>query len=275
MKNEHPLVSVILAAYNAEKFISLAIQSVLEQTYPHWELLITNDGSTDGTSTVLSSFTDKRITIFSQPNKGVSAARNTALQHMKGKYFTFLDADDTLPKESLAIRINYLENNAHASILAGSVAFFNSEGPQKKWTPHFNGNPLPHFVRLDEKVFCNPSLVFRVRPGIHYSFKEGMTHVEDLLFYTTIVSQQEHDYHSIDRVIYNYRLSEGTAMANLSGLENGYWTFYESVKHLPNVLQVDVRYLKKRIVRIMARSYLGAGRVTDALLVLGKLLSTN
>ena len=271
--NSGPLVSIIMAAYNAERFISSAITSVLDQTYPDWELLITNDGSTDATASVLSSFTDKRISTFSQPNKGVSAARNAGLRHMKGKYFTFLDADDTLPKESLATRINYLEDHTQASILAGCVVFFNSHGPQRKWTPHFSGNPLTNFVRVDENVFCNPSLVFRVKSNIDYSFKEGMTHVEDLLFITSIVSQQEHDYHSVDSVVYNYRLSEGTAMANLSGLENGYWTFYESVKKFPNVLQEDVRYLKKRIIRIMARSYLASGRVLDAVFVLRKFFS--
>ena len=94
MPTTSPLVSVIMPAYNAEKTISRAIDSVLNQTYANTELLIINDGSTDGTIDVVGQYKDSRITLINQPNKGPSNARNTGMEYVKGAYISFIDSDD-------------------------------------------------------------------------------------------------------------------------------------------------------------------------------------
>lgn len=266
-----PLVSVIMPAYNAEKYIAESVQSVLNQTYTNWELLVTNDGSTDNSESVVRSLGDPRIKIFCQQNRGVSAARNVALDNMQGDYFTFLDADDLLPSDSLSKRIAFAEKSHDTDMVAGAVSFFKPNGEEKRWHPNFNGDPLQAFIRIDEKVFCNPSLLIRRKPSISYRFKEGMSHVEDLLFFVSIASQQAHRYAFLDDVVYKYRVTGNSAMKNLKGLENGYWTFFESVKNLPNALPQNVRYLKWRIVRIMILSYLAGGRVLSAVSVVPKI----
>jgi teichuronic acid biosynthesis glycosyltransferase TuaG len=91
------LVSIIMPVFNAGQFIEQAVQSVLDQTYGNWELLIVNDGSTDDSLHVVQKFNDERIFIFHQANRGVSAARNAGLANMRGEFFCFLDADDILP----------------------------------------------------------------------------------------------------------------------------------------------------------------------------------
>ena len=83
-----------MPAYNAEAYIKDAIQSVLDQSYAHLELIITNDGSRDGTLSIIHSFSDERIVLIDQENQGVSAARNAALKRMSGELFCFLDADN-------------------------------------------------------------------------------------------------------------------------------------------------------------------------------------
>ena len=90
------LVSIITPLYNGEKFIAQTIQSVLEQTYKDWEMLIVNDGSTDNSLQVAQQFAeqDKRIHVYSQPNAGSAAARNNGIRHAKGRYIALLDADD-------------------------------------------------------------------------------------------------------------------------------------------------------------------------------------
>ena len=108
---DFPLISIIMPAYNAEKFISAAISSVLDQTYSNWELLIVNDGSTDSTLEIIGSFRDDRIHTFNQENYGVSASRNIALKYMKGSYFCFLDADDMFPSISLESRLFMFQSN--------------------------------------------------------------------------------------------------------------------------------------------------------------------
>lgn len=98
-----PFFSIIIPLYNKSAFIGSTLEHVLQQTYPDYEVIIVNDGSTDDSLDRAKQFSDERIRLFSQGNKGVSAARNYGMTEAKGQYFCFLDADDEwLP--------NYLEN---------------------------------------------------------------------------------------------------------------------------------------------------------------------
>ena len=96
-----------MPAYNAEKYIAEAIQSVLDQTFQDWELLVIDDGSKDSTAKIVNSFSDPRIVLIQQENGGVSVARNAGLDLAKGKYITFLDADDAIPNYSIRERVDY------------------------------------------------------------------------------------------------------------------------------------------------------------------------
>lgn len=91
-----PIVSVIIPAYNAEAFIEKTLNSVLQQTYPHLEILVVDDGSKDCTAAIVESFCqrDSRIKFFRQQNRGVAAARNLAIQNSTGKYVAPVDSDD-------------------------------------------------------------------------------------------------------------------------------------------------------------------------------------
>lgn len=97
MEEKHPLVSVIMPVYNAEKTVERAIRSVQSQTCPDWELLAVDDGSADGSGAVCDRCAqeDARIRVFHTPNGGVSHARNTALQAARGEWIAFLDSDDS------------------------------------------------------------------------------------------------------------------------------------------------------------------------------------
>jgi len=97
-----PRVSVIMPVYNGEAFIAHAIQSVIAQTYPHWELIVVDDGSTDGTSSIVAGFSDSRIRYIYQENQGLAAARNTGIRAVRGDYVAFLDADDEWYPQFLA-----------------------------------------------------------------------------------------------------------------------------------------------------------------------------
>ena len=96
-------ISVILPVYNSEKYIEKAIDSVLGQTFTHFELIIVNDGSTDDTSEIISSFDDERIRIINQSNQGPGAARNNALKTVRSDYVMFLDSDDWYHPQALEI----------------------------------------------------------------------------------------------------------------------------------------------------------------------------
>mgnify|MGYP001603464510 FL=1 len=105
--------SIIIPLYNAEKYIAETIQSVLNQTYQNWELIIIDDGYIDFSSKIVTNFlNDNRISFNYQKNSGVSSARNNGFTKAYGKYITFLDADDVWLKDNLEEKISYLKNNA-------------------------------------------------------------------------------------------------------------------------------------------------------------------
>lgn len=104
-------ISVILPVYNGEKYIKKAIESVLSQTLTDFELIIVNDGSTDGTLDIINEFRDNRITLINQKNLGPGASRNRAFQKVTSEYVMFLDADDWYCKEALEIAYNQAKAN--------------------------------------------------------------------------------------------------------------------------------------------------------------------
>lgn len=111
--NNTSLVSIIIPAYNAEKYIAETIDSVLAQTYSNWELIIVNDGSTDNTLSVIENYSrnDKRISFISKQNTGVSDTRNTGIAKAKGEYIALLDADDVWLPKNLEKKIILLKEN--------------------------------------------------------------------------------------------------------------------------------------------------------------------
>ncbi|GAA65000.1 hypothetical protein P20311_2804 [Pseudoalteromonas sp. BSi20311] len=108
------LVSIIMPSYNAEKFIRESINSVLEQTYQNWELLITDDVSKDNTVSIVKQYTknDPRIRLVEQSdNGGAGLARNDSISRAKGKYIAFLDSDDLWVPEKLHKQISFMQKN--------------------------------------------------------------------------------------------------------------------------------------------------------------------
>ncbi|WP_395058151.1 glycosyltransferase family 2 protein, partial [Flavobacterium sp.] len=108
------LVSIITPSFNSEKFIAGTIQSVQNQTYQNWEMIIVDDCSTDKTVSIAEYIAnnDNRITVYKlDKNSGTGIARNTGLEKASGKYIAFLDADDLWKPNKLEIQINFLRNN--------------------------------------------------------------------------------------------------------------------------------------------------------------------
>ena len=145
-------ISIIMPAYNAQKYIKESIDSVLNQSFENFELIIINDGSKDNTEHIIKEYQDQRIVLISQKNGGVSNARNAGLKLAKGKYITFLDADDTFPKDSLKSRFEYLESNSKIDLVDGIVEV-KDENLQKtirKYEPYYEGKLLPELLKLND-----------------------------------------------------------------------------------------------------------------------------
>lgn len=261
------LVSVIIPIYNAEAYLVTTLDSLLAQSHPKWEALLVNDGSQDQSGRIAKEYAerDARVRYFEQPNQGVSAARNVGLANMRGDFFCFLDADDALPPHSLRTRLGVFKLNPAIEFVDGTVeikdADFNST--QSTWTPKLEGNPLVDLVSLTGNTFFGPSWTFRRIADRTYSFLEGHTHGEDLLFY---IEQARHGglYSYTQAPILWYRKGHSSAMSNLKGLENGYRTLYHEIKKMPEVQPAQRNYFRVKTRSIMFKSYLATGKFFSA-----------
>lgn len=136
----NPLVSIIMPAYNASAYIAEAIESVLDQTWTNWELIIVDDGSTDDTLQIAQQYVakDNRIQVYHQSNQGVSSARNNALQYIQGDFVQYLDSDDVLDVEKLSSHINIIQEKSFTEhdLTYGICYNLTSDGRKKQTVMH-------------------------------------------------------------------------------------------------------------------------------------------
>lgn len=117
-KRNNKCISIVLPVYNAEKSIENAIQSVLQQSYTNYELIVVDDGSIDRTSEVIKKYSsEERVRIIKKSNGGVSSARNIGINRAKGDYLMFLDSDDRLMDNCLTRLVEYIENYKEADLI--------------------------------------------------------------------------------------------------------------------------------------------------------------
>jgi glycosyltransferase involved in cell wall biosynthesis len=125
-KFDEPLVSIITPAYNSDKFIGETIESVINQTYKNWEMIIVDDGSTDKTCDIVKKYCkrDIRVQYFWQKNSGGAAVpRNVAIGRSKGKYIAFFDSDDLWLPEKLTRQIEYMEKHPDLALVYGLAKY--------------------------------------------------------------------------------------------------------------------------------------------------------
>lgn len=129
MSSSSPLVTVLMTAFNTEKYISEAIQSILNQSYTQFELLIINDASTDNTLIEIEKFQDKRIRILTNTtNKGVVISRNRALEEAKGEFIAIMDSDDIAAPNRLTAMVNKFNENPHLALIGSHARIIDPEG---------------------------------------------------------------------------------------------------------------------------------------------------
>jgi glycosyltransferase involved in cell wall biosynthesis len=148
------MISIIIASFNKERFISETISSVIDQSFQNWELLIVDDCSTDQTISVIRSFfeKDKRIKLFvNAKNSGANYSRNLGIREAKGAYLIFLDADDLLASDCLAKRYQYMTANRELDFSVFSMGVFKTKVGDShfKWVPHTKNAPLRRFLAHD------------------------------------------------------------------------------------------------------------------------------
>jgi glycosyltransferase involved in cell wall biosynthesis len=167
-----PTVSVIIPSYNHEEFIGECVQSVLDQTFQDFEVIVTDDASSDRTIEIIERFNDPRIKLFKYPkNRGASVAANNCIYRSQGKYIAMLSSDDAWYPEKLEIQVAYLDQHPEIGAVFGKVAWVNETGEliKSKHFPYmdvFNvGNRsrfewLGHFF-YEGNCLCHPCSLVR------------------------------------------------------------------------------------------------------------------
>lgn len=155
MRAEQPLVTIVLIAYNEEKYLAEAISSALNQSYKNIEIILVDDGSTDRTLEVANEFKD-HLKIISQENSGnCSFPRNRGLKEAKGKYISFLDADDILLPHKVESQVAILEENVTAGMVVSDYCNFKDE---VVFPGHFSTCPIlrSRFLEESGETICFP-----------------------------------------------------------------------------------------------------------------------
>lgn len=146
-----PLVSVIVAAYNQRPWIREALDSALTQTYPRLEVIVVDDGSTDGTGALVRDTYGSRVRLITQPNRGLPAVRNTGISAAQGNWVQFLDGDDLLAPEKINIQVAALREARDHDLAYCEFAYFGKD-PDRRWTgrihsPRRSGVLLPELLK--------------------------------------------------------------------------------------------------------------------------------
>jgi len=151
-----PLVSILIPAYNAERWIAESIRSALGQTWPNKEIIVVDDGSTDGTLTVVRQFKSKEVRVVTQPNQGAAVARNTGLSLTQGDYIQWLDADDVLDPHKIERQVRKIENGlSERTLLSGAWGYFIYRTRKARFTPTLLWQDLSPVEWLTRKMDNN------------------------------------------------------------------------------------------------------------------------
>jgi glycosyltransferase involved in cell wall biosynthesis len=177
-----PRVSVIIPAYNAADCVRRAVDSVLAQSFSDVELLVVDDGSTDATRAVLAGY-GERLRLLAKDNGGPAAARNHGLQHARGEYVAFLDADDYWKADKLARQVRLLDARPEIGFCSTATEVVDRAGhPAGNWPCRHDAGPLPDILFLHGTVISgSTSGVLARRQQIDEAgrFDEGLRGFED------------------------------------------------------------------------------------------------
>src|SRR5690606_16385301 len=204
--------------------------------------------------------------ISSNERRGVAAARNLALEKVRGQYFCFLDADDVMPAGSLATRVKRFHEDPALAFVDGIVMVASEDltTVERFWRPDFEGNPLSDLISLSGHSFFGCTWLVRADMLGTTRMREGLSHSEDLLFYIEL-ARKGGKYGFVDVPILTYRNRRGSAMKDLDGLSHGYQYILECLARWGDFEPEQVSAYRKRSQRIMFLSYLRKLRFGRAL----------
>lgn len=222
-------VSVIMPSYNCEKYIAASIDSVINQTYTEWELLIVDDVSTDKTKDIIKSYIkqDARIKLFvMEENSGAALCRNKAVEEASGQFIAFLDSDDIWSEEKLKLQLSFmLENNY--SITCTGYQQIDSQGVGRTFLPKtkvdYEGILLTCPVGNSTVIYNCENLGKIYTPNIRKRNDDAL--------WLKMLKKEKYIYGMQDILMY-YRIRPGSISSNKLSLVKYHWILYRKIEKL-------------------------------------------
>lgn len=212
-----PRISVILPVYNASKFVAEAINSILEQTFTNFELIIINDGSTDSSELIIQSFQDDRIIYVKQENKGVGFSIRKGCKIAKGKYIARIDADDICMSNRFAIQFDYLEKHPDTVLVSSAVIYIDHYGKKIGRSFPYSSNWAILKKMKNSSTICHPAVMMQKKA---YDLTVGYKNVqpfEDLFLWLSLSKYGK--LHNLKMPLIKYRVLGNSVSHELPSYE--------------------------------------------------------
>lgn len=209
-----PLVSIILPCYNAEQYLKCCLNSIFNQTYHNFELIIVDDGSTDTTRQIIDAIEDPRvIRIKNNSNLGVTACLNNCISMAKGKYIARMDADDLMHQDRLKLQVSFLEENPDYGLVGSGYNVIDVNGmPANRAEPMHTNNELK-LTLLFFNPFAHPTIMTRTEIFKAMLYDPIYRHCEDYELWFRI--SEHYKIINLHETLLNYRIhNENTSIKN-------------------------------------------------------------
>lgn len=232
------LVSVITPAYNCEKYIDECINSVINQTYTKWEMIIVNDRSTDNTKSIVEEYVKKdgRIKLYNKENnEGVAAARNKAIEMSNGRFIAFLDSDDQWKPTKLERQISFMLDNDYGFTFT-SYEILNNKSLNKKKKIFHAPESISYKQYLKNTIIgCLTVILDKKKLGV---IRVETGHLEDVLTWMKYL-KTGHVAYGINENLAIYRVAENSVSSNK--LKNAI-RYYECLRRRQNLSVLNSVY---------------------------------
>jgi glycosyltransferase involved in cell wall biosynthesis len=267
-----PVVSVVMPVYNVEAYVAEAVQSVLSQSFPDFELIIVDDGSQDRSVALCRDFADPRVRIVSQANRGLAGARNTGIAHARGRFVALLDSDDRWHPAKLQLHVIHLNSAPWVDVSYSGSRMIDARGCPLRvaMRPKLRGispadillrNPVGNgsagVIRrsaLDRVGFAHPT-----EPGRTCWFDESFRQSEDIEMWLRMALRHGCRFEGIEGLLVDYRIVGGGLSARIPQQFEAWRRAVEGMiddapafmrRFLPQARAYQLRYLSRRAVQL-------------------------
>jgi glycosyltransferase involved in cell wall biosynthesis len=201
-------ISVVMSVYNEEKYIAASIKSVLNQTYPYFEFIIVNDGSTDKSEEIIKSFDDDRIVYKKIDKVNFSEALNVGLNIAKYEYIARMDADDISVPDRFEKQMKYLADHSDVQVLSCGYALFRNENISHIYNLPKSDKEIKEQLNYSSAV-CHAGSIYSKKHILKFEgYNEKLDCLEDIDLWLRI--REETKFHNLDDVLYFIRLKENS-----------------------------------------------------------------